>query len=197
MTVTFLRYGGLRWFWVPFCSRAWRALCSPAKRLVLLKAPGAGETPEESVRLPMNNARLGALLQTLDPELSGRSGNWVVTFKETSAQVLTDERADRMRIMIPIADASDLETDQLYRMLQANYESALDARYAIAQGLVWSVYIHPLSTLTEGELLLSLAQTYNAAETYGTSFSGGLFQFGGGDNRGKIFDDILERGTDL
>ena len=37
MTVTFLRYGSLRWFWVPFCSRAWRALCSPAKRLVLLK----------------------------------------------------------------------------------------------------------------------------------------------------------------
>jgi len=99
--------------------------------------------------------------------------------------------------MIPIADASDLKTDVLYRMLQANYESALDARYAIAQGLVWVVYIHPLSPLTEGELLLSLAQTYNAADTYGTSYSGGLFQFGGGDNRSEVFDDILKRGTDL
>jgi len=121
----------------------------------------------------------------------------VITFRDTSAQVLTDEQADRMRIMIPIADAGDLEADVLYRMLQANYESALDARYAIAQGLVWSVFIHPLSPLTENQLLLSLAQTYNAAETYGTSFSGGLFQFGGGDNRGEAFDDILKRGTDL
>ena len=145
----------------------------------------------------MDNARLGELLQALDPTMSGREGNWVITFKETSAQVLTDERADRMRIMIPIADASDLEADVLYRMLQANYESALDARYAIAQGLVWVAYIHPLSPLTERQLLLALAQTYNAAETYGTSYSGGLFQFGGGDNRSETFDDILKRGTDL
>ena len=145
----------------------------------------------------MDNARLDFLLKSLDPETSGRPGNWVVTFRDISAQVLTDERADRMRIMIPIADASDLEKDQLYRMLQANYESALDARYAIAQGLVWVAFIHPLSPLTEGELLLALAQTYNAAETYGSSFSGGLFQFGGGDNRSEIFDEILEKGTPL
>ena len=145
----------------------------------------------------MTNARLGFLLKSLDPEISGRPGNWVVTFRDISAQVLTDERADRMRIMIPIAVASDLDKDQLYRMLQANYESALDARYAIAQGLVWVAFIHPLSPLTEGELLLALAQTYNAAETYGSSFSGGLFQFGGGDNRSEIFDEILEKGTPL
>jgi len=150
-----------------------------------------------SARQPMNNERLGALLQSLDPNLSGRPGNWVITFRDTSAQVLTAPEADRMRIMIPIADANDLDADVLYRMLQANYESALDARYAIAKGLVWSVFIHPLSPLTENQLLLSLAQTYNAAETYGTSFSGGLFQFGGGDNRGESFDDILKRGTDL
>jgi len=159
-------------------------------------AAAADEQPAPA-RQSMDNARLGDLLEALDPNLGGREGNWVITFRETSAQVLTDERADRMRIMIPIADASDLEAEELYRMLQANYESALDARYAIAQGLVWVAYIHPLSPLTEGQLLLALAQTYNAAETYGTSYSGGLFQFGGGDNRGEAFDDILKRGTDL
>lgn len=159
----------------------------------------APESVPESVpqSVGMTNDRLGQLLGRLDPSLSGRSGNWVITFKDTSAQVLTDERADRMRIMIPIADASDLDADVLYRMLQANYESALDARYAIAQGLVWVAYIHPLSPLTEGELLLALAQTYNAAATFGSSYSGGLFQFGGGDNRSDVFDDILERGTQL
>ena len=102
-----------------------------------------------------------------------------------------------MRIMIPVSDADDLPKDVLYRMLQANFESALDARYAVAQGLVWVAYIHPLSPLTEGQLLLALAQTYNAAETFGTSYSGGLFQFGGGDHRSEVFDDILERGTRL
>ena len=161
------------------------------------KKDDAQSTVEPASRERMTNARLGQLLKSLDPKTSGGPGNWVITFRETSAQVVTDENADRMRIMIPIADASDLEVDVLYRMLQANFESALDARYAIAQGLVWVAYIHPLSPLTEGELLLALAQTYNAAETFGTSYSGGLFQFGGGDNRGKAFDDILERGTQL
>ncbi len=160
--------------------------------------PDAEGLPSDEIRTQrMDNASLGTLLKELDPGVSGRAGNWVVTFKDTSAQILTDQRADRMRIMIPIADASDLEAEVLYRMLQANYESALDARYAIAQGLVWVAYIHPLSPLTETELVLALAQTYNAAETYGSSFSGGLFQFGGGDNRSEIFDDILDRGTQL
>lgn len=158
---------------------------------------GPSAEAESDARVLMDNARLGGLLKLLDPELSGQPGNWVITFQETSAQVLTDERADRMRIMIPIADAKELEADVLYRLLQANYESALDARYAIAQGLVWVAYIHPLSPLTEGELLLALAQTYNAASTFGGSYSGGLFQFGGGDNRSEVFDDILQRGTDL
>lgn len=152
--------------------------------------------PDRAAR-PMTNESLGALLKRLDPGVSGQPGNWVVTFQDTSAQVLTDERADRMRVMIPIADASELEVDALYRMLQANFESALDARYAIAQGLVWVTFIHPLSALTENELVLALAQTYNAAATYGSSYSGGLFQFGGGDNRSEIFDNILDRGTKL
>lgn len=164
-------------------------------------AAAAESAREPEVPTPpttMNNARLGELLLALDPNVSGRAGNWLVTFQDTSAQVLTDERADRMRIMIPIADAKELGPEELYRLLQANYESALDARYAIAQELVWVTFIHPLSPLTEGELLLALAQTYNAAATFGTSYSGGLFQFGGGDNnRSEIFDNILERGTQL
>ena len=51
--------------------------------------------------------------------------------------------------------------------------------------------------LPVSELLLALAQTYSAAATFGSSYSGGLFQFGGGDNRSDVFDDILERGTQL
>lgn len=146
---------------------------------------------------PMDNARLGALLLQLDPKLGGGAGNWMLTFDDVSAQVLTDQAADRMRIMIPITDAKSLEAEVLYRILQANFESALDARYAIAQGLVWATFIHPLSPLSEGELVLALAQTFNAAATFGTSYSGGLFQFGGGDNRNEIFDSIIERGTPL
>ena len=145
----------------------------------------------------MTNQALGILLETLDPELKGETGNWYLEMEGLTAQIITDVRADRMRIMIPVAQAKGLNEEELYRLLQANFESALDARYAVAQGFVWSAYIHPLSTLTPQELVLAVAQTFNVASTYGSSYSSGLFQFGGGDNRGEAFDKIIERGTPL
>ncbi len=158
---------------------------------------GAVDPANAAPAAPMTNARLGELLQQLDPDLTGQPGNWVVRVQGKAAQVITDERADRMRIMLPVDDATRLDEDALYRLMQANFESALDARYAVANGLVWSVYIHPLSPLTPRQLSLALAQTFNAAATYGTTFSSGLFQFGGGDNRDQIFDEIIDRGVTL
>ena len=150
----------------------------------------------EPVAEPMTNARLGIILKRLDPQLRGGPGNWIVRFAEQTAQVVTDESADRMRIMVPIVDASTLSKEQLYRIMQANFESALDARYAVAEGTVWSVYIHPLAALDENELVSGIAQTFNAAQTFGGSYSSGLFSFGGGDNS-EAFDAIIEKGTSI
>ena len=144
----------------------------------------------------MTNARLGSILQRLDPRVQGGEGNWILQFGEQTAQVVTDERADRIRIMVPIADASTLSKEQLYRIMQANFESALDARYAVAEGTVWSVFIHPLGVLIEDQLVSAIAQTFNAAQTFGGSYSSGLFSFGGGDNS-RAFDAIIEKGTSI
>ena len=154
----------------------------------------ADEAPHDGLAAGrMNNERLAALLAHLDPELSGRAGFWTLTLGGTSARVITDETADRMRIIIPVAEVDGLQADEFYRLLQANYESALDARYAIAQGVVWSVFIHPLSPLSEAELLSAIAQTFNAAATYGTTYTSGAFSFGGGDNS-EVHDAITEKG---
>ncbi len=40
-----------------------------------------------------------------------------------------------MRVLIPIEGTDDLLKDELLRLMQANFDSALDARYAIAQAL--------------------------------------------------------------
>lgn len=57
--------------------------------------------------------------------------------------------------------------EELLRLLQANFDSALDARYAVARGILWAVYIHPLSALTDREFLPGLGQTVNIVRTYG------------------------------
>ena len=57
--------------------------------------------------------------------------------------VITDERADRMRIITEVAQADKLSQKMLFRMMQANFDAALDARYAVAHGRLWSAFIHP------------------------------------------------------
>lgn len=163
--------------------------------VVFAQANGEQQSPPMSDS--MDNEQLENLLRRFDPDLKGETGQWLVTVNEFTAQIITDENANRMRIIIPLLQTEDLTQTELYRLLQANFESALDARYAIAQGLVWSTFIHPLSSLTEEELISAMAQTFNAAATYGTTYSSGLFHFRGGDNRGEIFDEIIERGTPL
>jgi hypothetical protein len=85
-------------------------------------------------------------------------------------------------------------------MMQANFDTALDARYAIAQGRIWGVFIHPLAELEREQLISGIAQTVNLARTYGTLYSGGAIVFGGGDSSGlyqDLFEELLERGQDI
>ncbi|MEM7219622.1 MAG: hypothetical protein AAF515_14735 [Pseudomonadota bacterium] len=169
------------------------ARIASALLLVLVCSPAfiASASDDDEVARAMDNARLGALLNRLDLEVRGEPGFWQLVYESTPALVVTDEAADRMRIMIEVADAEELPRAELYRLLQANYESALDARYAVAHGKVWSVFIHPLSPLTERQLRLAIAQTYNVAFTFGDTYSGGLFEFNGGDRRRKAIEDLL------
>ena len=65
------------------------------------------------------------------------------------------------------------------RILQANFDTALDARYAIARNVLWSTFIHPLSSLSDKEFLSGLGQAINIVINYGKSYSSGALSFGG------------------
>ena len=123
---------------------------------------------------PMTAERMGELIRRIDPRA----------------------RADRMRIVIPIATTEDIDEDQLMRLMQANFDSALDARYAIARDILWATFIHPLGSLTDEQFLVGVGQTANIVATYGTTYSSGMFVFGGGDSaeveRRKLIDRLKE-----
>lgn len=131
---------------------------------------------------PMNNQQIGALLGELQAEIQGRDGFWYLEYQGHPTYVITDEAADRMRIVVQIAPSTDLEMDDLYRMMQANFDSALDARYAIARDVLWSAFIHPLSPLSDDDFRQGFLQAITLAETYGDSYSSGGLIFGGGDS---------------
>ncbi|MFQ5993627.1 MAG: type III secretion system chaperone [Acidiferrobacterales bacterium] len=148
----------------------------------------------------MNNARLGELIEKVAEDVSGEPGFWRFKLEGYQVLVITDERADRMRVIVPVAASSGLSEADLARMMQANFDSALDARYAIARGTLWSAYIHPLSPLTDDQFVSGLAQTVNLTATYGKSYSSGALIFGGGDSRElnrELYEKIRRKGMSI
>lgn len=140
-------------------------------------------------------ARMADVIDALDPDAERNGNNWQLTVEETSLLVVTDIANDRMRILTAIAMAETLPPEALLRLLQADFDSALDARYAIAQDLVWGTFIHPLSSLTTREFASGLLQTKSLADTFGTTFSSGILTYGGGDSSAiieKQLEDLLE-----
>jgi len=147
----------------------------------------------------MNNQRLGELIQRIDESAQGQPGFWTFIVEGREVSVITDEKADRMRVIVPIAPANKVSSDRLIRMMQANFDSALDSRYSIAKGIVWAAFIHPLSALGDEEFLSGVGQSVNLALTYGESYSSGAITFGGGDSqalrRRELIDELLRKGT--
>ncbi len=158
------------------------------------------EQAQEPARSPdgMNNERVGELLEKLELDAIGGEGNWRLVVDGRVVMIITDESADRLRIITPVTAADALTEENLRRVMQANFDSALDARYAIARGTLWGAFIHPLGALDDEAFLLGLGQVVNLANTFGTSYSSGLLMFGGGDSRGlrekELIDELVEKG---
>ncbi len=126
----------------------------------------------------MDNVKLESILRAKTDSIQGFNGRWQIILNDMPMIVLTDETNDRMRIVAPIIEASKLDEDLLLDCLTANFHSALDVKYAISEGLLWSVYVHPLSPLTELEIESAIKQVYAAATTFGTTFSSTPLLFG-------------------
>ena len=149
---------------------------------------------------PMTYERLGRIIFALDPQAQPQGPAFRMTVADVPVLVVTDPIADRMRAMVPIASAESLSDADLRRMMQANFDTALDARYAVANGMLWAVYIHPLSPLEKNQFISGLGQTVNIALTYGSLYSGGATQYQGGDSgalQRSLIDELLKKGEAL
>lgn len=163
-------------------------------------APGPSAA-EESGQPAMTTDRIDALIRAVDPEASRDGDLWSLRIEDRPVTVVADPDADRMRIVVPIADASALDASLLYRVLQANFDSTIDARYAIARGALWGAFIHPLSPLTDDEFLSGLGQVINIAASFGTTYSSGLLTFTPGDSgeilRRRLIEELLKKGEQI
>ena len=161
-------------------------------------AIGSAFAQEQDTTEPtMTLDRLGEIIFALDEAAQSNGPHFQMTIQDIPVVILTDVNANRMRTLVPIRATEDMTSDEVLRVMQANFDTALDARYAIAQGKLWGTFIHPLSSLEKDEFISGLGQTVNIAKTYGTLFSGGSLSFGGGDSvplQRQLIDDLLKKG---
>ena len=78
----------------------------------------------------------------------------------------------------PVADAAHLDKQTLLTILQANFDRTLDGRYAIWKGQVWSVYLHPLSSLTQFQFDAAVEQVVRLRQNFGTTYTSSELLFG-------------------
>lgn len=141
---------------------------------------------------------MGEIVQRIAPDAKRQNGSWRFNIEGYQVSIFTDVKADRMRIIVPVESVENISSERLYRLMQANFDSALDVRYSIAQKILWSAFIHPLGSLGDEEFISGLGQAINLAETYGTVYSSGALVFGGGDSqdlrRRELIDRLLRKG---
>ena len=119
----------------------------------------------------MTTQAMGKLLESYLTELEGQPGFWRGVREEVPVFVFSDDEHDRMRIMAPIGVVEELDADLLHVLLQANYDRALDARYAMRGNELWSVVVHPLATLATDDLPSLFDQVVMLVKNTGSTFA--------------------------
>jgi len=128
----------------------------------------------------MTNEKMDEIIRKEATEVEGRLGNWNFTYGEIPVIIITDTNANRMRIFSPVVEQKNATKKDMQKMLEANFHSALDAKYCLYEGFVISIFNHPLKELTDEQFIDAMRQVVVLAHTYGTTFSSTDMIFGGG-----------------
>ncbi len=131
---------------------------------------------------PMTQAKMERVLQQEADQFEGQPGLVRFVFAGVPMACVSDPPHDRMRIIAPIMDEDKLTDKQRRAMLEANFHTTLDARYATSHGVVYAAFIHPLSSLSVADLRAAVRQVASLVKNFGTTYSSDQLQFGQPDD---------------
>lgn len=127
---------------------------------------------------PMTQARMEFVFAESVDAIMGPPGAIQTRIDGISVYLISDPAQDRMRIVVPIARAENVDSRLREVLLRANFSSTLDARYALSDGVIYAAFLHPISSLSPDLLESALAQVLSLAKTFGSTFSSGPLRFG-------------------
>ena len=136
--------------------------------------------PPEIERTKMSAENMVKILTALADKSQILPGMVLITYKDVEMQCLYDEHHDRMRIIATVSAVGDVTPEQFSKTMEANFHSALDARYAVNEGVLYAAFIHPLSSLTRTQIKNAMHQVATLKTTFGTHYTSSGLTFGGG-----------------
>lgn len=128
----------------------------------------------------MNNEKMGKIFEDICDSVGGVKGNWQVIYGRRYLFIITDQTQNRMRIITPVIKEKKLSKKVIKTIMEANFDRALDAKYALYNGYLWSVFMHPLKELTSDQFKDAMKQVVVLANNFGISYASSDLIFGGG-----------------
>jgi len=146
---------------------------------VLLSQLAVAQQDEDEPREdPMTVPQMRAIVLAYTDGVSGPDNYMVFSFEGVDLALISDSKSNRMRIISPVTPITELSQEQIIATLVSNYHLALDARYAIGDGLLYSTFIHPLKELTTAQLESAIRQVATLNKTFGEGYTSGEMSFG-------------------
>lgn len=138
----------------------------------------------------MNIEKLGEIITKNSDSLEVKNNTWKFIHKDRILICIADKKANRMRIISPIAKKEQLTEELILNSLVANFHTALDVKYALSDEILWSVFTHPLKELTTHQVEDAISQVYYANLTFGTLFSSTSLTFPGNTKKKELQKSI-------
>ncbi len=135
----------------------------------------------------MTQKRMEKIIRKHVGDTEGSKGHITFIYKNIPLMCVSDVAHNRMRIIAPIDKSSNVSFPQIQLMMESNFHAALDARYATSNGILYAAFIHPLSSLTEEQIISALDQVATLALTFGTTYTSGGLIFNGGQNQAEPY----------
>jgi hypothetical protein len=120
---------------------------------------------------------LSELLAQVTEDFRQSPTHWQFIHDGIPMACLTDPGYDRMRFIAPITELVEIDDATKDAVLEANFHSALDARYGSSNGLLFAAFLHPLSSLEDTLARSALDQVASLVHTFGSQFTSGSIEF--------------------
>jgi len=147
--------------------------------LVMVTPLSAQEEPDKpEASKGMTQTQMAIIISDLTGEYEGELNNIQFTYNNVFMALISDATNNRMRIIAPVAEVKDLSQEHLLATLASNFHLALDARYAIGNGILYSTYIHPLKELNKDQLESAVRQVSTLSATFGSTYTSGELSYG-------------------